>query len=112
MYAEIIESEIQYNVNLGPFDNKKKETSVKIDSKFVKSKTGTFVANNFFILDINKSPTKYKYKQTFNKIDYVASYVGGLAGTIISLFFLLNMFNGKAFLISLSRRIFSYRKNQ
>jgi hypothetical protein len=63
-------------------------------------------------MNINKSPTKYKYKQTFNKIDDVVSYVGGLFGSILGVFFLLKKFNGKAFIISLYRRIFSYKRKQ
>ena len=63
-------------------------------------------------MNINKSPTKYRYKQTFDKIDDVASYVGGLFGSILGVFFLFKMFNGKAFMISLYRRIFSYKRKQ
>lgn len=60
---------------------------------------------------ISKSPQKFTYTQTYMKIDAVIAYVGGLIGSIISIFFVMNAFSGTAFLISAAQKVFKYNKN-
>jgi hypothetical protein len=42
IYAEIVESEVTYDANLGPFDSKKTAHTIKLDAKNIKPKNGTF----------------------------------------------------------------------
>jgi hypothetical protein len=48
----------------------------------------TYVTVNF-----RKSPQLAFYNRTFQKIDEFLSYVGGLIGTVMGLFFFLNKYN-------------------
>jgi hypothetical protein len=61
-------------------------------------------------ITISKSSQKFTYTQTFMKIDSVIAYVGGLIGSIISVFFILNSFSGTAYFISSAQKVFRYNQ--
>jgi len=52
-----------------------------------------------------KSPSASTFNRSFNKVDAYFSYVGGLVGTIIGIFFIMGPYTEKAYEVSLARKI-------
>ena len=52
-----------------------------------------------------KSAKSDKFSRDFYKIDSFFSYVGGLMGTLIFIFFILKFYSEKSFEVSVAKRI-------
>ena len=63
------------------------------------------IGNGYAEINLLKSGQKITYMRSFNKIDNYFSYVGGLVGTMIALFFLMGFYTEKAFEVSVGKKL-------
>ena len=59
-----------------------------------------------------KSTKSVKFNRAFNKIDAYFSYVGGLVGTIIGLFFIMGPYSEKAYEVSIAKKLLKKDENE
>jgi hypothetical protein len=65
--------------------------------------------SGFFLM---KSSASITYKRSFNKVDQLFSYVGGLVGTILGFMLFMNKFSLMAFELDMAQRSFRYREDE
>ena len=88
-----------------PFEEIKSENVTRITNSL---KTSPYVAtgsNKLVVGSFQKSTKSQTFSRGFNKVDAYFSYVGGLVGTIIGLFFIMGPYTEKAFEVSLAKKI-------
>jgi hypothetical protein len=61
---------------------------------------------------IQKSETKITYIRSFNKIDELFSYVGGLIGTILGFMLFMNNFTLMSFELDIAQHFFKYKDDE
>ena len=88
-----------------PWNDKIMENFTRISDPFVTS--NFLVGNNSKYAEINflKSSVSTLFHREFNKVDTYFSYVGGLVGTMIALFFIMSFYTEKAYEISIARKL-------
>lgn len=114
--AQVAEQSMASDNSLLPFASPEEDDSLTIPETFAYKQSpngGSDLLDIYFALlvfTMSKSSQKFTYTQTYMKIDTLIAYVGGLIGSIISIFFVMNAFSGTAFLISAAQKVFRYNK--
>jgi hypothetical protein len=103
--ANIAEDSIETDVSIIPISDIVTETVVsipdRIDTQYYLKTASTVNAEILF----KKAVQTTTYTRSFNRIDDYFSYVGGLVGTIIGLFFIMGPYTEKAFEVSLAKKV-------
>lgn len=58
-------------------------------------------------VSLRKSSTVTTYNRSFKKIDELFSYIGGLVGTVMMAFFIVQSYNNHAYEIDVGSRLFT-----
>lgn len=90
--AEIEDYLIQTDQSILPFTETLVEKGVKVTNLFQHS-TIPVLADTYALIHFEKSSTYTSYTRTYQKLDTLLAYVGGLIGTILGLIFILHSYN-------------------
>lgn len=88
-----------------PYTDEQVEKFIAIPNLFITKALPYLKQNNYITLKFTKSNRKTTYTRSFNKIDNYFSYIGGLVGTILLIFFLIQKYSETAYLIDISSEI-------
>lgn len=88
-----------------PFSNIYTEYATVVPNLLV-AKPRTFTSSRYAQINFVKSSTSTTYTRSFNKIDSFLSYVGGLVGTTLIIFFVLGAYSEKAYVMSIAQEIY------
>lgn len=80
---------------------------MKITNLFQHS-TIPVLADTYALIHFEKSGTYTSYTRTYQKLDTLLAYVGGLIGTILGLIFILHSYNELCYQLSLGGRLYRY----
>ena len=88
-----------------PWGDKKMENFTRITDPFITSNFLVSSQGKYADIHLLKSSVSTLYQRHFNKVDTYFSYVGGLVGTFIALFFVMSFYTEKAFEISIAKKL-------
>lgn len=110
-FARIQDYEIQTDESLLPFTETRVETGIIIPQLFqnIPYEITNDIYASFYLL---KSTSKTTYYRSFNKIDQLFSYIGGLIGTILGFMLFMNNFTLMSFELDLSKRLMKYKQHE
>lgn len=85
----------------------------EIKTEKITGMEGDFRVNPFMVggkprmaqINFNAAAKSSTITRSFNKIDEYLSYVGGLVGTIIGIFFIMSFYTEKAYEVSIAKKL-------
>jgi hypothetical protein len=63
--------------------------------------------DQYVSVSFSKSSTTTTYSRSFNKVDEYFSYIGGLLGSALALFFLLKSYSERSYLVDIGSMLLS-----
>lgn len=70
------------------------------------AKTKPVVGTQYASVVFDRSSVQTTYSRSFNKVDSYFSYVGGLVGTVLLLFFIMSSYSDMSFSIDMANELF------
>jgi hypothetical protein len=100
--ASIEQNEINTDTSIMPYSVSKIEYITTIPNLFTSQNVEVGPNNLYAQVSFSKSSSTTVYSRSFNKIDSFFSYIGGLLGSALAIFFLLKSYSEMSFLIELA----------
>lgn len=97
------------DLSIFPLENHQIEKGATITKLFSQQEFNIANYRNYYAdITISKSPEGISYNRSFQKIDSYLSYVGGLIGIVLILFFVFNLYTETAYSLGLAAKLFTY----
>ena len=95
-----------------PWEDVRAENITGLDDSFRLSPFMVAGGSRMAEIVFNKAAKSTKITRSFNKIDSYLSYVGGLVGTIIGIFFIMSFYTEKAYEVSIAKKLLVDNENK
>jgi len=76
------------------------------------AKSKPVALNQYASVVFDRSSVQTTYSRSFNKVDSYFSYVGGLVGTVLLLFFIMSSYSDMSFSIDMANELFQIREKE
>jgi hypothetical protein len=76
------------------------------------AKTKAVAGTQYASVVFDRSSLQTTYSRSFNKVDSYFSYVGGLVGTVLLLFFIMSSYSDMSFSIDLANELFQITEKE